>query len=103
MALETAPDCIVQNVPAGAGTVKPFENCLDGFYTFGPGGVLNPDHPQTNPFWLGASTGTIVLTIIGFVVFIVVMISWVKFENSKLTKQAERLRATGRVPTPEQL
>jgi hypothetical protein len=103
MALETAPSCIAQNVPADAGTVKPFEECLNGFFTFGPGGALNADHPQTNPFWLGASTGTIVLTILGFVVFIVVMVSWVRFENGKLQRQAERLRATGRVPTPEQL
>jgi len=103
MALETAPSCIAQNVPADAGTVKPFEECLNGFFTFGPGGALNADHPQTNPFWLGASTGTIILTILGFVVFIVVMVSWVRFENGKLQRQAERLRATGRVPTPEQL
>ena len=41
--------------------------------------------------------------IIGFVVFIVVMISWVRVENGKLQRQAERLRATGQVPAPEQL
>lgn len=103
MALETAPSCIVQNVSPDDGTIKPFEECLNGFFTFGPGGALNTDNPQTSPFWLGASTGTIVLVIIGCVVFLVVMISWVRVENGKLQRQAERLRATGQVPAPEQL
>ena len=103
MALETAPTASSRTARPDDGTVRPFEECLNGFYTFGPGGALNADDPQTSPFWLGASNGTIVLAIIGFVVFIVVMISWVRVENGKLERQAERLRATGTVPAPEQL
>ena len=103
MALETAPSCIIQNVPPDVGTVAPYVKSLDGFYTLGPGGVLNVDNPHTSPSWLGASNGTIALVIIGFVVFLVVMVMWVRFEDGRLNDQAARLRAAGVAPAPEML
>ena len=68
---------------------------------FGPGGALNADDPQTSAFWLGASNGTIILTIIGFVLFLIVMVAWVKTEDTKLMNQAMRLRGSETPPTPE--
>ena len=94
------------NVSPDDGTIKPFEECLNGFFTFGPGGALNADDPQTSPFWLGASTGTIVLVIIGFVVFIVVMISWGQVREQQAREQAgaSACGRPARVPAaPEQL
>ncbi|MFL6040285.1 MAG: hypothetical protein ACJ740_02650 [Gaiellales bacterium] len=99
--IDTAPSCIQHGVSPVDGTVVPYEKCLDGFFTFGPGGVVNPDSPQTSPFWLGASNGTIILAAIGFVVFIVAMVMWVRVEDGKLSRQAAYLRSAGTVQGPE--
>jgi hypothetical protein len=101
MAIDTAPSCIQHGISAVDGTIKPFENCLNGFYTFGPGGVVNPDNPQTSPFWLGASNGTIILCAIGFVVFLGALVLWVRTEDGKLSRQAARLRSAAVVQGPE--
>jgi len=101
MGIDTAPSCIQHGISAADGTVKPFEKCVDGFFTFGPGGAVNLDSPQTSPFWLGASNGTIILCVIGFVVFIVTLIMWGKTEDEKLQTQAARVRTAAVVPEPE--
>ena len=65
--IDTAPSCIQHGVSTG-GTVPSCRtrSAFDGFFTFGPWlGVVNPDSPQTSPFWLGASNGTIILAAIG--------------------------------------
>jgi hypothetical protein len=59
-------------------------------------------------FWTfgGAnSTGTYILTALGFLLMVASLIGWVWLEHTKLQRQAEMLRATGafdRAPTPTQ-
>ncbi|MDX6590890.1 MAG: hypothetical protein QOJ13_86 [Gaiellales bacterium] len=98
--LDTAPDCIQHGISPVDGTVVPFENCTDGFFTFAPGGAFNPDNPGASEFFLGASTGTVILSALGFLVFLAVMVMWVKVENDKLTRQALRLRGFVSGPPP---
>jgi hypothetical protein len=99
--VDTAPSCVHSGISPDDGTVAPYADCLNGFYTFGPGGALNADDPQTSAFWLGASNGTIILTIIGFILFLIVMVAWVKTEDTKLMNQAMRLRGSETPPAPE--
>lgn len=41
------------------------------------------------------STGTYVLTVLGCILMVASIIGWVWLENSKLTAQADRLKAAG--------
>ena len=50
-----------------------------GYFTFGPGG----------------NTGTYVLTALGFVVMIVILFAWMRFEDGRLNEHARRLAAGG--------
>lgn len=99
--IDTAPSCVQHGVSAVDGTVAPYQDCA-GFFTFGPGGTFNADDPGASAFFLGASAGTVLLVIIGFIVFVAVMVAWVKVEDDKLTLQAMRLRglAPGGPPGP---
>jgi hypothetical protein len=98
--LDTAPSCIQHGVSPLDGTVVPYEKCTDGFFTFAPGGAFNPDDPGASEFFLGASTGTVIVVVLGFLVFLAVMVLWVKVENDKLVRQAARLRGVSPGPPP---
>jgi len=50
-----------------------------GYFTFGPGG----------------NTGTYVLVTLGFVVMVVILIAWMRFEDGRLNEHARRLAAGG--------
>jgi hypothetical protein len=50
-----------------------------GYFTFGPGG----------------NTGTYVLVALGFVVMIVILVAWMRFEDERLNEHARRLVAGG--------
>ena len=50
-----------------------------GYFTFGPGG----------------NTATYVLTVLGFVTMIVILVSWIRFEDRKLNEHARRLSSRG--------
>lgn len=50
-----------------------------GYFTFGPGG----------------NTGTYVLVTLGFVVMVVILIAWMRFEDGRLNDHARRLAAGG--------
>lgn len=54
-------------------------------------------------FWTwggGGSTGTWILTVLGFTVMLISFIGFVRLENGKLEHQAESLRATGALDRP---
>jgi hypothetical protein len=54
-------------------------------------------------FWTfggAGSTGTWILTILGFAVSMISFVLFVRLENGKLQRQAERLRATGALDRP---
>jgi len=87
--VDSQPDCVATNVAPADGTVAPFENCTD-FFTFGVGGSYAAE--GGNPFFGDASAGTLILTVIGFIVMILALIQWVRLEHSKATAQAARLR-----------
>jgi hypothetical protein len=95
--IDSAPACVQHGVSAVDGTVVPYESCA-GFFTFGPGGAFDPENPGASELFLGASAGTVILTVIGFAVFVAVMVLWVKVEHDKLTRQAARLRGVGGAP-----
>jgi hypothetical protein len=51
--------------------------------------------------WGGAgSTGTWILTALGFIVMLISFVGFVRMENGKLAHQAETLRATGALDRP---
>jgi hypothetical protein len=51
--------------------------------------------------WGGeGSTGTWILTILGFAVMVIAFIGFVRMENGKLARQADALRATGALDRP---
>jgi hypothetical protein len=51
--------------------------------------------------WGGAgSTGTWILTVLGFIAMLVSFVGFVRMENRKLDHQAETLRATGALDRP---
>jgi hypothetical protein len=87
---DTAPDCVAGGVPPDAGTIAPYERCTD-FFTFGAGGAYTLD--GSNPVFGDASTGTLVLTALGFAAMVIALVGWVRLEHVKLTTQAARLRA----------
>jgi hypothetical protein len=99
MAIDTVPSCVQHGVAAADGTVKPFEHCA-AFYTFASNQTF--DAKTTSEFWLGASTGTLILVALGFIVMVVALIGWVMTEDAKLLAQARRLRAArgGSTPPP---
>lgn len=57
---------------------------IAAFWTFGPEN----------------STGTYVLTVLGFIVMVASLIAWVMLEKRKLEAQAALLRSAGGFPTP---
>jgi hypothetical protein len=61
--------------------------------------------PTVTQFWTwagqsGTSTGTWILTALGFIVMLVAFVWFVTLENGKLARQAEALRATGALDRP---
>jgi hypothetical protein len=51
--------------------------------------------------WGGeGSTGTWILTILGFAVMLIAFVGFVRLENGKLERQADALRATGALDRP---
>ncbi len=67
--MNTAPD----SVDAGWG------DKVSAFFTFGP----------------GYTTGTYILVLLGFILFILALVAWFSTEDKKLREQAEKLRAKG--------
>ena len=57
---------------------------IAAFWTFGPGG----------------STGTWIMTILGFAAFILALVGFVTLESRKLRAQTDFLRAAGGFPAP---
>jgi hypothetical protein len=54
-------------------------------------------------FWTwggGGSTGTWILTVLGFVAMLIAFVGFVRLENGKLEHQARALRATGALDAP---
>ena len=104
-----APDCIQHGLPPGipysAEVLAPFQDCANGYFTFGPGtaywgatGVL-PEGDYELGDVVHSATGVIYfLTAIGFAVSIAAFIGWVWFENMKLTHRAAILRAAAKPP-----
>jgi hypothetical protein len=97
MAIDTVPGCVQHGVAAADGTVKPFEHCA-AFYTFASNNTF--DAHTTSSFWLGASTGTLILVWLGIIVMVASLVAWVVTEDARLLAQARRLRAAQRGPTP---
>jgi hypothetical protein len=67
--MNTAPD----SVDAG------WSDKVSAFFTFGP----------------GYTTGTYILVVLGFLLFVAALIAWVYTEDQKLRHQAEKLRSQG--------
>lgn len=67
--MNTAPD----SVDAG------WSDKVSAFFTFGP----------------GYTTGTYILVVLGFLLFLVALAAWVYTEDQKLSQQAEKLRKQG--------
>jgi hypothetical protein len=57
---------------------------IAGFWTWGPEN----------------STGTYILTVLGIVVMLIAFWGFVRLENQKLARQADRLRASGALKRP---
>jgi len=56
-------------------------------------------------FWTfggGGSTGTWIMTVVGFSVMLIAFFGFVVMENRKLTQQASRLKASGALDRPGQ-
>jgi len=102
-----APDCIQHGLPPGnpysAENLAPFQDCANGYFTFGPGttywgatGVF-PEGDYALGDVVQSASGTIYfLTAIGFAVSIAAFVGWVWFEHIKLAHRAAFLRAAGR-------
>ena len=99
-----APDCIHHGLPPGnpfsAENAAPFVDCVNGFFTFGPGtayyggtGVFPEGDYALGDVVHSASTALYFITVIGFAVSIAAFIAWVWVEHRKLTDRAEKLRA----------
>lgn len=97
MAIDTVPSCVQHGVAAADGTVKPFEHCA-AFYTFASNQTFDAD--TTSSFWLGASTGTLILVFLGIIVMVAALVAWVVTEDTRLEAQARRLRAAQAGVTP---
>ncbi len=111
---DTAPDCIVHNVPAGIPfgldpdggqyIFQPFQHCT-GFFTFGSGtgywgavGVTPEGDFELGDVVYGASTGIWVLTVLGVLVMILAFVAFVWTEHRKLMDRAHTLRAAAAPP-----
>ena len=92
--IDSAPDCI-QHINGA----KPPDDSADfilqaayqkcqGIMTFGPGSTYGDDGT-------GATTAYMLLTWIGIAVMVIALVSWVLYENRRLTQHAQRLRETG--------
>jgi hypothetical protein len=72
----------------------PYDSWLD------EAGNFNQDIAE---FWTwggGGSTGTWILTVLGFAVMLIAFWGFVILENRKLTAQADRLKASGALDRP---
>lgn len=61
------------------------------------------DDPEIVEFWTfggAGSTGTWILTVLGIIVMLVSFVGFIKLENGKLDRQAEKLRASGGLSRP---
>jgi len=92
--IDSAPSCVAHvkgALPADDSAdfilQKAYEKCA-GIMTFGPGSTYGDDGA-------GAAGSYIVLTWIGIAVMIVVIVAWVVYENRRLLRHADRLRASG--------
>jgi len=89
VAIDSVPTCVQHGISAAHGTVAPYEKC-SAFFTY----ASNETFKETgNSVWIGASSGTILLVALGFIVCIAALIAWVKTEDMRLSAQAERLRS----------
>jgi hypothetical protein len=97
--IDSAPSCIQHGLGA-----KPADDSADfilqaayakcqGFMTFGPGTTYGDGAHS-------AATGYYVLTWIGIAVMVVVIVGWVMYEDQRLWRHVERIRARGG-PTPD--
>lgn len=102
-----APDCIQHGLPPGlpysAENLAPFQDCANGYFTFGPGtaywgatGVFPEGDFELGDVVHSASGTIYFLTVIGFLVSIAAFIGWVWFEHMKLAHRAAFLQAAGR-------
>ena len=96
-----APDCIESGLPGGLyaseEVMKPFQKCFEesgGFFTFGPGTNWDAEGNVIQ----SASAGLWVITVIGIIVMILAFVAWVWLEHSKLTAQANKLKAAAGGP-----
>jgi hypothetical protein len=90
--IDSAPDCIIH--VSGA---KPADDSADfilqaayakcqGIMTFGPGSTYGEDGT-------GAAGSYMVLTWIGIIVMVAVIVAWVLYEDRRLWRHVERIRA----------
>jgi hypothetical protein len=90
--IDSAPDCVTSvdgAVPADDSAdfiiQAAYENCA-GIMTFGPGTVYGEEGAA-------ASGAYYVLTWLGIIVMVAMFVAWVMFEQRKLQRSVERLRA----------
>jgi hypothetical protein len=63
-------------------------------------GALNEEIAEFWTYGGGGSTGTWILTVLGFAVMLIAFWGFVILENRKLTQQADRLKASGALDRP---
>jgi hypothetical protein len=96
--VDSAPGCV--STDAADDTIAPYADCTD-FGTFGPAYTFNAEAP--NGTFGDVSAGTLIVVALGFVVFILALVAWVRLESAKLYGQVARLRAAAAgapVPPP---
>ena len=93
--IDSAPDCIIHINGA-----RPADDSADfilqaaylkcqGIMTFGPGSTYGEDGT-------GAAGSYMVLTWIGIIVMVAVIVAWVLYEDRRLWRHVERIRARDR-------
>jgi hypothetical protein len=95
--IDSAPNCIQQNAPAASeddladfivnGPYEPCREAGGGIMTFGPGSTYGEEGAS-------AETAYYVLTWLGIVFMLVVLISWMIWENRRLIAHAARITAS---------
>jgi hypothetical protein len=92
--IDSAPDCVTSvkgALPADDSAdfiiQAAYAKC-QGFMTFGPGTTYGEGSS-------GAATSYYVLTWIGIAVTLIALVAWVMYEDRRLKRHAERLRAAG--------
>jgi hypothetical protein len=97
--IDSAPDCVTtvngaipKDDTADFIIQAAYEKCA-GIMTFGPGSTYGAEGEP-------AATSYMVLTWIGIAFMVLVIVAWVLYENRRLQRHADRLRARGLVVEP---